>query len=98
MKVRLKAVEANQWFKRGDHKKVLLFGSANSGNCDQCGGPMYAENPQTKRWDIPLHGWLRTSVSGFRVCPGDWIIDYPDGESVACDPGSFERYFEILED
>ena len=100
MKFRKKPVviEADQWFKNGDHPKdgqlavegkvVRYFRRPDINGVQQCYacGAMYHD-----------HGWIDTLESGHRVCPGDWIITGVEGELYPCKPGIFEATYEKVE-
>jgi hypothetical protein len=77
-------IEAKQWFKMGDHEKVILFEPDlfSRVNCNVC--------------EIKLieHGWVDTLEGGHIVCPGDWIIKGIKGEFYPCKPDIFEQTYE----
>ena len=99
MKYRKKpvVVEANQWFKNGDHPEDWMFKDGEgavvryyrhpliSGDsiCEQCGLKHH------------VHGWIDTLEQGHRVCPGDWIITGVKGERYPCKPDIFAATYEL---
>ena len=110
MKVRKKPVEveANQWFKNGDHP--------NDGNKRFEQGEFKGELWEGKvvryfrRPDISgdtvcsqcgytfhIHGWIDTLEDGHRVCPKDFIITGIHGEYYPCKPDIFEKTYELVE-
>jgi hypothetical protein len=94
MKFRKKAtaiVEANQWFKEGDHASVRnMCNGTNPAiettSCKVCNKPML------------VHGFISTLEGEHTVCPGDWIITGVKGEHYPCKPDIFELMYEIVND
>ena len=102
-------VEAEQWWKNGDHPEdacpwvVLEVGEGFWGE-----GKIvrYFRNPDTGDDDLCaecgqraiIHGWVDTLESGHRVCPGDWIIRGIKGEYYPCKPDIFEATYELVEE
>ena len=90
MKFRKKPVviEAKQWFKHGDHLKVVAlpgpFSHEGGRRCHGCGQDV----------DTGIHGWIVTLEGGHIVCPGDWIIQGIKGEFYPCKPDIFEKTYE----
>jgi hypothetical protein len=97
MKFRKKpvVVEAEQWFKNGDHSedgpaaqegKVVRYYRSPLGDgnefCQYCKNPMH------------IHGWIDTWEGGHIVCPGDWIITGLAGERYPCKPDMFKQIYE----
>ena len=103
-------IEATQWFKNGDHPEDgserfetgPYAGELHEGKvvrrfarqdivwyqdhvCTEC------DRPFTE------HGWVDTPDGGQRVCPGDWIITYADGERYTCKPRIFAKTYEPVE-
>jgi len=94
-------VEANQWFKNGDHpldrladdklipaeyegRVVRYFRDPalrGTGLCELCGEPMH------------LHGWVEVQVSGYVVCPGDWVITGLDNGYEVLKPSTFKALY-----
>lgn len=89
-------VEATQWWKNGDHPhdgpahlegKVVRYYRDPSidglESCNHCGRNMHD------------HGFIDTKQGGHVVCPGDYIINEPDGNGYyPCKPNVFEqRYY-----
>lgn len=83
-------VEAQRWFKDGDHDKVVMVSDLNKPyierTCNYCDEI------------IAIHGWIDTSDgSGFIVCPGDYIVSYQNGDLVPVKPDLFELTYELME-
>ena len=109
MKYRKKPVviEANQWFKNGDHPEdgCEMF--------DVGKGPFQGEGKTVRYYRHPkidgknrceicgnimhLHGWIDTLEGGHNVCPGDWIITGIKNELYPCKPDIFEITYEKVE-
>ena len=109
MKYRKKPVviEAEQWFKNGDHSEdgCEMF--------DAGKGPFQGEGHVVRYYRNPdddgkrrcqhcgnimhLHGWIDTLEGGHNVCPGDWIIKGIKGEFYPCKPDIFEMTYELVE-
>lgn len=92
MKFRKKPVviEATQWFKLGDHLKVVSYPYVvHDDKNDKCN---YCYN------ELHLHGWLPTLEGGHIVCPNDWIIKEIAGEFYPCKPDIFEQTYEKVGD
>jgi len=93
-------IEADQWFKNGDHPKD---GSYMLGDHLVEGGVVrYYRHPDVPS-DRPCeqcgkphldHGWIDTLEQGHRVCPGDWIITGVKGERYPCKPDIFAATYE----
>jgi len=95
-------IEASQWFKNADHpedgteagelyegKVVRRFARPDIPHdhiCYECNLP------------FAVHGWIDTHEGGYRVCPGDWIITYADGERYPCSPEIFAKTYEPVEE
>ena len=103
-------IEANKWFKNGDHPDddcKTFVGSD--------GKPFQGEGKVVRYYRHPgipgtnvceqcgntmhNHGWIDTLEGGHNVCPGDWIITGIKGERYPCKPDIFaqdalERAFE----
>ena len=77
-------IEAEQWFKYGDHPEVEEHYSPHA--CSICGGLLELN-----------HGWIETLEGGHIVCPGDWIIKGVKGELYPCKPDIFEMTYERAE-
>jgi hypothetical protein len=102
-------IEAEQWFKNGDHSQ------------DECGTffdpvngvPFKGEGHVVRyfrRPDVPGdrccekcgrimddHGWIDTLEGGHIVCPGDWIIRGVKGEFYPCKPDIFEVTYDPVD-
>jgi hypothetical protein len=85
-------IEAEQWFKNGDHSLDACHVPENDGKivrryckpyytgefvCGMCGRKMFS------------HGWIDTLEGVHIVCPGDWIITGIKGEMYPCKPHIF---------
>ena len=83
-------IEAEQWFKMGDHSMVsdhnVCFHAARHETCAECGH------------ELAEHGLISTLEDvmkiAHRVCPGDWIITGVKGEHYACKPDIFAATYE----
>lgn len=76
-------ISATQWFKMGDHEKVVPVPPHMKG---------YMEiDLQVSTED---RGYLGTLEFGHIVDPGDWIIVGVDGELYPCKPDIFDRTYE----
>ncbi len=97
-------IEANQWFRNGDHPKD------DCGTFDVGDGPFQGEGKVVryyrtpdqdghnccKKCDIIMHhhGWIDTLEGGHIVCPGDWIIG---GEFYPIKKDIFLETYEAVE-
>jgi len=74
-------VEAMQWFKPGDHPKVVypVPDRIQMGRNEGCG-----------------MGAIKTLEGWHLVSPGDWIICGVKGEYYACKPDIFEMTYEAV--
>ncbi len=77
---KLVEVEAQRWFKMGDHPEVSYSGWTEGGKCEQCGA--YAS----------VHGLL----NGHIVHSGDFIVTETDGTVTPWRPGTFGDTFEVI--
>jgi len=77
-------IEAQQWFKEGDHEEVTMYPPNDdpADNCEYC-----------EMW-MGDHGRISTLEGGHIVCPGDWIIKSVKGEYYPCKPDIFEATYE----
>jgi len=88
-------IEANQWFKNGDHPHdgdskhegmiVRYFRHPNVPGeriCGHCSRTMHD------------HGWIDTLEGGHTVCIGDWIIKGVNREYYPCKPDIFKKTYE----
>lgn len=74
-------LEANQWFKHGDHKGV---------------GNIPADHPMERYSSDPSQlGWIETLEGGYIVSPGDWIVTGTRGEHWAVKPEIFAETYEL---
>lgn len=104
-------IEANQWFKNGDHPEdrtgELTY--------DHDGKSYYIREGKIVRYynhpDVSykkqcqycnkimgFHGWIDTLEGGHTVCPGDFIIKGIKGEFYPCKPDIFEQTYELVAD
>jgi hypothetical protein len=90
MKFRKKPViiDALQWFKNGDHPKVIEFKDESKDEFDIC---------KHCNKELKLHGWIPTLEGGHIVCPSDWIITGVVGENYPCKADIFLRTYEPVE-
>jgi hypothetical protein len=101
---RYSIVEATQWWTNGDHPEdncpmlrkgaELIRGEGRvvryfrrpdiegTRFCARCGIQMHD------------HGWLDTGGVGRIVCPGDWVVTFPDGQRFALKTAVFQSTFE----
>jgi hypothetical protein len=81
-------IEAVQWFKNGDHPKVIQYirylGSLGVEYCLKCNR------------SLKDHGWVDTLEGGHIVCPGDWIITGIKGEMYPCKPDIFSATYDAV--
>jgi hypothetical protein len=105
-RTKLRIVEAEQWFKNGDHSqdncyeigshKILSEGKIVKFYRDREGNGSYICNICEIK--MRNHGWIENSLGdGFIVCPGDWIIAETTGEYYLCKPNIFKTNFEKVE-
>lgn len=78
-------LEAQQWFRLGDHPAVSPAQQMFHPECEHCG----------KRWQD--HGWIATLEGGHIVCPGDWVMTGVKGEHYPCKPDIFPQIYEAVE-
>lgn len=71
-------IEATQWFKHGDHPKVMKHPAPG------ISGYSYSDEM----------GWIETLEGWHLVIPGDWIITGVKGEHYPCKPDIFEMTYE----
>lgn len=100
-------IEANQWFKNGDHPKDNSCPISPEDH-DLCEGeivryfrhPEISGDTQCKHCgnDMHWHGWIDTLEGGHIVCPRDWIIEGVNGEFYPCKPDIFEKTYELVID
>lgn len=103
-------IEANQWFKNGDHpadKSEMIQPDPRSTTQFEpflsegdivrfyC-SPKLDDNQECKHCGKIMfkHGWIDTLEGGYTVCPGDWIITGIKGEYYPCKPDIFVRTYE----
>jgi hypothetical protein len=100
-------IEAEQWFKNGDHSKDECYTVA--------GRPPHqssflSEGKIVRYYRTPdldgkhtckhcgdimhNHGWVETLEGGHIVCPGDWIIKGISNEYYPCKPDIFEQTYD----
>ena len=71
-------INAKQWFKHGDHYKVLRYSKLS-----------LAYHPEYIKC-----GYIETLEGSMHVVPGDWIITGIKGEHYPCKPDIFEETYE----
>jgi hypothetical protein len=102
-------IEAEQWFKNGDHSQDACETFTNSD-----GLPFQGEGKIVRYFrspDVPgasfcnycqktmhHHGWIDTLEGGHIVCPGDWIITGIAGEHYPCKDSIFTQTYEPVEE
>ena len=96
MKFRTKTivVEAKQWFKDGDHPKVIAGYKRSNGQVVNASGKglIPRGEPVTNVHAIQMMGkW-------YQVNPGNWIITESDGTFSVCPPAIFAMKYEPVED
>lgn len=86
MKYRKKSpiVDARQWFQHGDHERVEEV-------------PRGEDISESRRGKV---GWLPTPLpgGGHLIFPGDWIIIDKKGTISSCNPVSFARLYEVVDE
>ena len=98
-------VDADQWFKNGDHPKDecrVKHQKFEAPRLSEGRVVRYYRNPDddgSRECDncgkmMYVHGWIDTSEEGYIVCPGDWIITGVKGEYYPCKPDIFEETYE----
>lgn len=101
-------VEAERWFKNGDHSKdesmmLMAMGEAKAeGFLSEGKLVRYYRTPaldgQNKckhcKIIMHLHGWIDTLECGHIVCPGDYIIKGIKGEFYPCKPDIFKLLYD----
>lgn len=75
-------VDAWQWWKHGDVREVTVI-------------PLNQKLSESKRAKL---GWLETPQGGHIVFPGDWVIIDHKGQISSCNPVTFKRIYEIVEE
>ncbi len=104
-------IEAEQWFKNGDHSQDHSEMLTSTGSY---GGTFLSEGQVVRYYRRPdddgdrpcehckvtmhHHGWIDTLEGGHIVCPGDWIIIGVKGEMYPCKSDIFEQTYELVED
>jgi len=102
-------VEAEQWFKNGDHSEdnTEMFKYRDGVEFEGEGNIVrYYRTPNIDGKDkckhcgkiMHVHGWIDTIEGGHIVCPGDWIIKGIKGELYPCKPDIFEKTYEKVEE
>jgi hypothetical protein len=98
-------IEAEQWFKNGDHSldECETF-IDNDGKSFRGEGHVvrYFRSPNLPGsqvhgacgFTLHEHGWIDTLEGGHDVCPGDWIIKGIKGEFYPCKPDIFAASYE----
>lgn len=105
------AIDANQWFKNGDHPLDNCFRPFH----DTGVIPLEAREGEVVRYfrhpnkhgqvrctkcniNLHDHGWIDTLEGGHTVCPGDWIITGVKGEYYPCKPDIFALTYKKVEE
>lgn len=103
-------IEADQWFKNGDHPDdTNLIANAGAGDpYIQAEGkvvryfrrPDISGNSDCRECGrfMDSHGWIDTKEGGYIVCPSDWIITGVVGERYPCKPDIFATTYEEVND
>lgn len=103
-------IDAEQWFKNGDHSEDRAFVKDPLGKGDleyPAKVVRRYHDPAAPVGDTPcghcgdrmgVHGWIDTLEGGHIVCPGDWIITGVKGERYPCKPDIFEATYEPVVD
>lgn len=82
-------VDAVQWQPDMEHELVFNhpLHNVNAKPCKHCGYP-YSQ-----------HGWVETLEGGQSLCPGDWLVEYPDwGDVSPCKGSVFPKLFEAVDE
>src|SRR6266568_304022 len=102
-------IEAEQWFKNGDHSQddCQQFDYTDGSGSFLTEGKIvrYYRHPQDSGdrscekcgKTMHVHGWIDTLEGGHIVCPGDWIITGVANEKYPCKPDIFEKNYEPVE-
>lgn len=102
-------VDAEQWFKNGDHSQDACYPIAlDDNNSFMSEGKVvrYYRNPNDKssRYckhcgnTMHYHGWIDSLDSGHVVCPGDWVIEGLVGGYYVCKPDVFALEYERVKE
>ena len=104
-------VDANQWFKNGDHpedKSKGFWGGAKKQDWIEPDGKIVMRHGMgfidgeklCKHCEnkMSIHGWISTLEGGHIVCPADWIIEGVKGEFYPCKPDVFKLTYEKIEE
>jgi len=100
-------IEAEQWFKIGDHSKdkcVKFDNGARYADTEPKFVKQYMRpgSPYEKCKEcskiLHIHGWIDTLEGGHIVCPNDWIIKGVKGEFYPCKPDIFEQTYEKVKE
>jgi len=102
-------VQAEQWFKNGDHLKddsTIIF---HKDSKDFLSEGKIVKYYRTSKIDgggeckqcgkfMGRHGWIDTLEGGHIVCPSDWIITGIEGEHYPIKNSVFKRTYQLLEE
>lgn len=102
-------IEAEQWFKNGDHSQddcEILIDSAGESYLSEGQVVRYYRNPELPdsclchycNRDMNCHGWIDTLEGGHIVCPGDYVITGIKNEKYPCKPDVFILTYESIID
>ena len=94
-------IEANQWFRNGDHPKDYRNEKSKKEKWEglivrRYSHPDISPSIICKQCNKMMvdHGWIDTLEGGHIVCPGDWIITGVRGENYPCKPDIFKKTYE----
>jgi hypothetical protein len=102
-------VEANQWFRNGDHPDdhIRVIKASDGEEFPSEGRVVrYFRDPtiggtiRCGECDRMMHdhGWIDQSIDGLVVCPGDWVITGVKNEMYPCKPDIFALTYEEAHD
>lgn len=94
-------VEANQWFKNGDHPLDRFATDSLIPEGYEGRVVRYYRDPEAKGTGLcelcgaPMHehGWIDTQKGGYVVCPGDWVLTGLDDGYTVLKPETFRNTY-----
>lgn len=94
-------VEANQWFKNGDHPLDRFADDSLIPPGYEGRVVRYYRDPATmgtglcEQCSNPMHdhGWIDTPRGGYVVCPGDWVVTGLDDDHTVMKPNTFNSTY-----
>lgn len=103
-------IEANQWFRNGDHPDDDVFRAFEDTGViptEPREGAIVRyyrhpavsgglQCPQCHHY-MDDHGWIDTLEGGHIVCVGDWVITGVKGEQYPCKPDIFAATYEAVD-